>query len=159
MKEIVVTSRKHGRKVILVDDQDFIIVSQYNLSVVKGRNTFYAVYRGTKTKFSLHRFLLKPSSRTIFIDHIDGNGLNNQRSNLRFCSNSQNIANGRLASNNSTGYKGVSFHKNIKRYQAHIYTDNKAAFLGSFRSAIEAARAYNKAAIEAFGQFAKLNSV
>lgn len=89
------------------------------------------------------------------VDHIDGNGLNNHISNLRWCSVSQNEQNRAMQCNNTTGFKGV--HKNHKRWQARISLNTKTMCLGTFDTPEEAARAYDAKATEIFGEFAKLN--
>lgn len=88
------------------------------------------------------------------IDHIDGNGLNNCRDNLRVVSNLQNAANQRKSKNNTSGYKGVSRNKN-GRYTAHIRCNWIQHHLGTFATAEEAHEAYKKAAVELFGVFAR----
>lgn len=94
-----------------------------------------------------------------FIDHIDGNGLNNQKANLRPCSRSQNMANQKIRTSSITGFKGVHFNKRDLVFTAFIRLNRKLKYLGSFKDAQDAAAAYNAAAIENFGEFAKLNKI
>lgn len=103
------------------------------------------------------------------VDHIDGNGLNNLRSNLRFATMSQNIANSKVRKDNTTGYKGVSWFVGSKHpngvwkskpsWTARIGINGKRITVGYFATKEEAARAYNKAAIKYHGEFAKLNII
>jgi hypothetical protein len=94
------------------------------------------------------------------IDHQDGNGLNNQKYNLRICTTAQNGANQRTQSRKkSSRFKGVNWDKDRQKWYAHIKVNQVLKNLGRFSSEIEAAKAYNKAAIIAFGKFAKLNEV
>ena len=91
-----------------------------------------------------------------YIDHIDGNKLNNKISNLRECTSSQNGQNKKRPKNNTSGYKGVSWHIRQKKYTASIQINGKLKYLGSFAKAIDAYNAYKKAALEHYGEFARL---
>lgn len=106
----------------------------------------------------LHRILMgvlhEPS---ISVDHIDGDPLNNSKSNLRLCGQAQNSRNRPATAYSSTGYKGV--FKVRGRYRAIICKNYKNIHLGYFTSAEEAALAYNKAAVEHHGEFAWLSTV
>jgi hypothetical protein len=91
------------------------------------------------------------------IDHIDGDGLNNQKSNLRIGTHQQNIMNRTKQRNNTSGYKGVSFDKSTNKFVAQIGYNKKGIHIGSFKTAILAARAYDVEAIKYHGEFANLN--
>jgi len=93
------------------------------------------------------------------IDHRDRNPLNNRRNNLRGSTRQQNIANGPLRRNNRSGYIGVSWRKDKQRYRAYIAIGGKQKTLGHYKDPEDAARRYNEAAIEHFGEFAALNPV
>src|SRR6185436_13817478 len=110
-------------KIALVDDEDFGKVSDHTWSVVKCKNSFYARtnIRVAKGKYGrkvlyMHKLILATNDK---VDHIDNNGLNNQRSNLRVATASQNGHNSRLRSDSSTGYKGVN-KLGENRYRAFI---------------------------------------
>jgi len=105
----------------------------------------------------LHKLIMGESSK--FIDHIDGNSLNNRKSNLRFCTQMENSRNQSIKSNNTSGYKGVSWSKSMRKWEASISPNYKRIVLGYFINKIEAAIAYNEAAIKYFGRFAKLNII
>ena len=119
----------------------------------------------------LHREIMGVTDIKIVIDHIDGNGLNNQKSNLRACTHAQNMQNSRSKSDKkSSKYKGVSLNKYKakcreggvkirKRWGARITHNNKRIYIGGFSTEIEAALAYNKKAIEYHGEFACLNEI
>ena len=91
------------------------------------------------------------------VDHENGNGLDNRRTNLRIATTSQNNRNTALRSTNSSGYKGVSWNNENQRWKAQIQTDGTKTFLGYFDDLLDAAQAYNDAALEQHGEFARLN--
>lgn len=99
-----------------------------------------------------------------FLDHIDGNKLNNDINNLRKATNQENQRNRKKNKSynckpTSSKYKGVGWHKYIKKWRARIAINGKDEHLGYFKSEIDAAMAYDKVAIEEFGEFAKVNFV
>ena len=93
------------------------------------------------------------------IDHHDGNTLNNLEDNLRICTFAQNSHNGKIRINNTSGWKGVYWHKNTKKWMALIIVNYKPIFLGYFDIKEDAAKAYNNAATKYFGEFARLNII
>ncbi|MDR3560488.1 MAG: AP2 domain-containing protein [Negativicutes bacterium] len=143
---------------ILIDDADYDKVKDYNWYVVKYYNTYYAYAHTGNTTIKIHRLIMdaKPEER---YDHWDGNGLNNQRKNLRLCTNQQNAMNSRKAEGKSSRFKGVYWHKVSKMWMARIGVDYKMIYLGRYNSEIEAATAYNDKAKELFGEFAKVNEI
>lgn len=108
---------------------------------------------------SLHRLIMKVTNSKINIDHRDGNGLNNQKYNLRICSQSDNAKNQKLSRINSTGFKGVHYFKQYNKFMAQITVNYKKVFLGYYDDKTEAAKAYNIAAIKHHGEFAQLNTL
>jgi hypothetical protein len=105
------------------------------------------------TEQRLHTFL----TGWPLVDHRNGNGLDNRRSNLREATPAQNSANARLSRQSTSGFKGVTWYKRCSRWRAHIKVDQEQRHLGYFDDATEAAKAYDAAALEAFGAFARLN--
>lgn len=89
------------------------------------------------------------------IDHIDGNGLNNQKENLRICTRSENMRNRDKQADNLSGYKGV--YKKDNRYRAQITVEGKQIYLGSYQNIEDAVKAYNEASIKYHGKFSKTN--
>ena len=155
MKEIQLTKGQ----VVLVDDEDFEYLNQYKWYADKGSSTFYAkrdVWVNRKrTRILMHCEILNGKG----IDHIDHNGLNNQKNNLRFCTNSENSMNRRKQENCTSVYKGVYFSNPAKKWRADIMFNYKHIFLGHFVSEVEAAKAYNAKAKELFREFANLNNL
>jgi len=157
MKEIKLTQGK----VALVDDADYPSLNQYKWFVVKAPHTYYA-YRTNKQHqiVRMHRSILDAPDG-LEIDHINGNGLDNRRSNLRFCKHSENLKNQKLSSRNKIGFKGVSClgYNRKKPYRATIWVNNKNLCLGYYCTAEGAARAYDAAAVKQHGQFARTNEM
>ena len=100
--------------------------------------------------FNLHHGYLPK-----YIDHIDGNSLNNKIENLREASQSQNMANARKKSTNTSGYKGVTFRKDTKKWQSAIMVNGKHISLGSYKDKKDAAMAYEAGALKYYKEFAK----
>ncbi len=92
-------------------------------------------------------------------DHINGNKLDNRKENLRNCSRSTNISNCKIHSNNTTGYRGVSWDKTKNRWRVRINVNKESIYLGGSKNLEEAAKLYNVGATKYFGTFAKLNSI
>jgi hypothetical protein len=105
----------------------------------------------------MHRHLITaPKGRVI--DHINGDGLDNTKANLRLATPSQNAANSKIRRNSTTGFKGVWWDKKKKKYRASIWVDGKRFHLGYFHPKTKAAIAYDRAATHHFAQFARLNN-
>ena len=158
MKKIKLTQGK----IALIDDEDFELISQHKWYVIKKNNTHYAVTNINKNNkrciLRMHRLIMNAQAEQE-IDHKDGNGLNNQRNNLRICIRPQNSMNRKKRKNCSSSFKGVHWHKQNKKWQARITIDNKRKSLGRFGNEIEAAKAYDTAAIRYFGLFSRLNFI
>lgn len=157
-KEIPLTQNK----IAIVDTADYDWLSQWKWCAwkVKSRHTYYAIrtqrINGKNTTVRMHRLILDAEDGTP-IDHKDGNGLNNTRDNLRVANPLQNAQNSRTPTNNTSGYKGVYWHKATGKWMVRINVDNKRKHLGLFTSLEEAARAYDVAALELHGAFARTN--
>lgn len=147
----------------ICDWADWATVRGYwwRLSSVKGTTRYAQAHSSHDTKtrhrITMHGLIMKPQPGQS-VDHIDGNGLNNRRSNLRIVTHKQNMWNQRGHGGGSE-FKGVSFRNDTGVWRAHITVDGKRKWLGTFASEVDAARAYNAAAREAFGEYAKLNDV
>jgi len=151
MKEIPLTQGK----VAIVDNEDYKYLNQWKWCAIKNYNAYYAARheRGTRRFVLMHRELLKPSNG-FCTDHINGNGLDNRRSNLRQATTGQNRMNA-IKKNGLSPYKGVIRCRN--KWQAHTMIAGKWYRLGLYTTDIEAAIAYDYIAAHAWGEFARLN--
>lgn len=147
---------------IYIDQQDLFSLPSHKywrLRTAKNNN-MYVVLNDIRTNGNpqfMHRYLMKPKEGE-FIDHKDGNGLNNSRENMRIATITQNNYNKSIHHNNKSGYKGVYMHES-GRYRVCIFKDGKQIQGGYFTDKIEAAKKYNQLAILHFGEFAKLNKI
>jgi hypothetical protein len=160
MIAIPINSETHGECLFYIDGEDFDKIKDYKWCLSKCKNTLY-VATGSygKNLVRLHR-LLMDFPEGFYIDHIDGNTLNNCRSNLRLCTHSQNCMNSSKTNRKtSSKYKGVSFNNNKKKYISQLTYNRKRVIIGQFNNEKDAAIAYNNAAVKHFGEFAKLNKV
>lgn len=149
-----------------VDQQFFDVIAEHNWYAIKNANTHYAVRSiprdgGPSRPYRMHRHILEIAGVQFdfLIDHRDGNGLNNRLSNLRPATRAQNAWNSRTPVRNTSGFKGVVFHRASGRWAAQIQVNHKPYRLGVFDTREDAAIAYNAAAIQHFGEFARLNEV
>jgi hypothetical protein len=162
---------KHkGKYFAMVDDEDYDYLMQWIwYASVKKRNVYARRGKTTNGSASMHRLLMNPSSDKQ-VDHIDHNGLNNQKSNLRICTHSENQRNRRTLKKVTSKYMGVSMHKEerVSRegrawtyilWHAQLNVHQKAVYSKYFKTEIEAALAYNEAAIKYHGEFATINKI
>lgn len=157
MKQILLTQ---GR-VALVDDADYEILNHHKWYATEFRGGLvYAMHRVGRRKVYMHRLLLglEPDDKRV-CDHIDGDGTNNQRSNLRICTATQNNRSRKKQTGCSSKYKGVSWDRQYHRWRAHIQVNKKTIYLGRFDSESDAARVYDKAALQHFGEYARTNQI
>lgn len=143
MREIPLTQ---GR-VALIDEADFDWLNQWKWHYDKGYAT------RTSKKIFMHRVIMRPPLGMV-TDHINGNGLDNRRSNLRLATVTQNCQNARIRKDNTSFFKGV-YRTNTDKWRARIQVGKKRLFLGDFSSAQEAAGVYITAALEFHGEFAR----
>ena len=136
---------------ILVDDADFDWLNSWQWSVSRG----YAIRRAWNKNVRMHRIILG-LEKGEYCDHINGNRLDNRRSNLRKATMNQNNQN-RASRGSSSGYRGVSWHKAGKCWEARISVNKRDIRLGLFKNPIDAAKAYDASAQELHGEFARFN--
>lgn len=147
MREIKLTQNKYA----LVDDEDYEYLNKFTWSCSKNKNTYYAVREKLKKRIWIHRTIMScPDGK--FIDHINRNGLDNRKENLRVCTQSQNSHNSRIRKDNKSGIKGVYWHKINKKWIARIGVNSKLKHLGVFSDKLEAKNAYNTAAKNYFAE-------
>jgi hypothetical protein len=154
VKEIPLTQGQ----VALIDDEDYELVSQYHWYAQKNAHNFYAKAHRPENHdsiISMHSLIMgaKPGQQ---VDHKNSNACDNRKENLRFCTGSQNKQNQKSYYGTSK-YKGISWVKRVSKWEARILVNGKKLFLGLFSDEIEAAKAYNNAAQDYFGEFAKIN--
>ncbi len=153
MKEIPLTRGY----VALVDDADYESVAAHKWHAQISGRSVYAIRsvprQEKRTKIFMHSFIMG----IIGIDHADTNGLNNQRYNLRPASKAQNAINSRKREGTSSVYRGVFWNTQRQGWQARTIKNHKITHLGTFRDECDAAQAYNFAALESYGEFARFN--
>ena len=175
-KQLIIESPTYGTFTVLYDAEDHDKVSAHAWYMMKDNTTTDTFYVTThiphpdggwyyppngprtrrKVKLYIHR-LIMDAPKGMDVDHINGNPLDNRKSNLRICTHAENQRNKGAYKNNTSGYKGVSWYKRDKKWIAGIKHNNKGIYIGLFEDKEEAARAYDKKAKELHGEFAYLN--
>lgn len=145
----------------MCDDGDFEFLSAFRWYLLRGSRINYAhglvsesIVKNKRPR--MHRVLMQPPKGMI-VDHINSNGLDNRRCNLRLCTNRQNVQNQRILREGSSKYKGVYWDKENSKWRASIVVNSKRLALGRFKNEIEAAIIYDEAAEKYFGEFAYIN--
>ena len=150
-------------RIALVDDSDFEYLSKFKWSYAERNGSEYATrsyfQNGVCKTVKMHRVIMGVDDPNVFIDHIDCNGLNNCRLNLRTCTRHENARNRRSNKNSTSKYLGVSWKASKKRWYAGIKANGRHVYLGMSKVESEAAIMYNNGAKKYFGEFARLNAV
>jgi hypothetical protein len=150
MVEVPLGKRAYARKgVALVDDEDVLHVQAHNWFINNG----YAATYIDGALVGMHNLIMG----ALWVDHRNNNRLDNQRANLRPCSPSQNAMNRSPRTGTSSQYKGVHWEKDRQRWVARIKVNGVYKNLGRFTDEMEAAQAYDRAAITHYGEFAHPN--
>lgn len=149
-------------KIALIDDENFERVSVHKWHAHLNHGNWYAkrnvqIGPGKRTVISMHQFIMGNIDRKL--DHWDGNGLNNQKDNLRVCTNAQNCFNARpkTVPNKRSRFKGVTRRDQHRPWRAYISFQGRPATIGDYHTEEAAALAYNLAAQRHFREFARLN--
>jgi hypothetical protein len=192
-KELVIESKKNGTFVVLYDEEDEELIKAHTWSAQLKPNGkvyvattlpadpnsddwYYGIrtekgregkpYRRRRNHTKMLHALIMNTPKGMFTDHINGDPLDNRRSNLRICTISENNRNAPNHVDGTSGYKGVCYMKdglnfkrgkNAKRWRAVVNYNKKVHYLGTFATAEEAARAYDAKALELHGEYAYLN--
>jgi hypothetical protein len=143
----------------VIDAEDVHLVEGCSWYSIENKRTVYAAAWGNekynRNVMPMHRVLLGLKPGGDFVDHIDGNGLNNRKSNLRLATISQNNHNQKLSSSSTSGLKGASFHKLRKRWRAQIKLNGNKIHIGYYDTAEQAHAAYCKASAQLHGEFGR----
>jgi hypothetical protein len=148
-----------------VDEDDFYWLSQWNWNAVSIKQKYYVkrakkkalLKTGIKYEVFLHRVIMRCSDPNLVVDHIDGNPLNNQKSNLRICTKAENNRNVSSHKNSSSKYLGVTYDKARNKWNAQLMVNGKRVLTKRYITEIEAAIAYDTAAKIHIGTYANLN--
>lgn len=147
-------------KVAIVDDEDYEELNKVSWFYGAGKdNCCYSGRRSRKIgMIYMHRVIIE-AKKGESVDHINGNTLDNRKENLRICTAGQNKQNSGKPKNNTSGFKGVFWHKRSKKWEVKIGVDNKSIWGGLFVDKIKGAKKYNEMAIKYHGEFALLNKI
>tara|TARA_R110000824_G_scaffold217121_2_gene403649 strand:+ start:61 stop:615 length:555 start_codon:yes stop_codon:yes gene_type:complete len=176
-KELIIESPTHGQFKVLYDAEDEDKISKHKWCVSKNGSKFYVRAavphpsrgmqpRGSgggsgesgpgQTCLQLHRLIMN-TPKGMHTDHINGDPLDNRKENLRICTGAENQRNKGPQKNNTSGFKGVYWHKGSKKWSAQVAYNKKNIYIGCFKDKEEAARAHDAKAKELHGEFAYLN--
>jgi hypothetical protein len=158
MKKIQLTKGKHA----LVDNDDYAWLSRHKWHTKIAPLTHYARSRVNGKMVLMHRHILGVTEASIIIDHINGDGFDNRRSNLRIATRSQNAQNSRKRRGSLSTTRGVFVHKDTRRerrYGVRLVVNRRVIFGGYYKTEAEAGSAYNKLALKHYGRGARLNDM
>lgn len=146
-----------------IDDIDRHLLKEYKWRLIHSRRGKYYIGASAKIKgkwriLHLHRLIMQPGEG-LEVDHINGNSLDNRRENMRVCTHTENARNRKSQSGSFSGIKGVTYNKKTDRYISRIIFNYREIYLGSFKTAEDAAKEYDKAAVIYFGEYAKTNGL
>jgi hypothetical protein len=150
---------------VLIDDEDFEKVSRYKWHVkrsyLKRTGNYYFTTRpyinGKRGSIALHHYIFGDPPEGLYLDHINRNTLDNRKGNFRFTTPQQNKYNQKCRKDSTTGYKGVGVQTHCPKYIVKIVYDGKRHSLGTYSDPIEAARVYDRKALEVYGEYAATN--
>ena len=144
---------------ILVDAEDLPELLTYCWNVATCGYAYAANWKNNNKRIAMHRLLMGVTDSNLTVDHINGDKLDNRKSNLRVCTLAQNHSNKGKGKTNTSGYKGVTLHKQTNTWCAKIYVNGRSICIGYYKDKVRAAIAYNKAAVEYNGEYAHQNPI
>ena len=168
MKTLIIESKKHGTHHVLLDDEDYdrvVAEGKWYVNKDRSREVFYVLRKtptdenGKRKNINLHRFIMEPPKGKV-VDHINGDGRDNRKENLRICTHAENMRNCNKPPRGKVGYYGVTRPYSLqtgKNYRATVKFRGKVIASGLYFTAEEAAMEYDKLAKEHHGEFATLN--
>ena len=158
-KEIELTN---GMKA-LVDDEDYDNLLNYKWRCLKNGKTHYAIFgkriNGKYINIWMHRMIMNAKDRKSEVNHINHNGLDNRKENLRITTHDKVIIQSQVSDKKQSKYKGISYHKPTNKWRARININGKTTYLGYYNNEIEAAKSYEKKAIELYGEYAHVTTL
>ncbi len=144
---------KIKEQTVIIDEEDYPVISRFTWHVKKDKNTFYAYtqvkFGGKPCGLPMHRLVTGMSNSQI--DHINRNGIDNRKENLRYCTNQQNSYN--RVHFNKHGFRGVYIPRGCKKFAYQIAAGKKRRYKYGYETAAEAARGYDEASKELHGEF------
>ena len=144
-----------GKALIDLEDIDKVKDIKWHKSDLQ-RNTYYCISNDKKWR-RLHRLILGVEDSNVFIDHINHNGLDNRKENLRICTNQQNMCNCVIPKNNTSGCKGVQWSKDKNKWTVQVSVNNKTKYIGRFNNYDDAVKARKEAVKKYYGEFCNEN--
>lgn len=151
---IMILYDKYDMKIseTFIDIEDIDRVKQYSWGLnTQGRHTHYCKSNNVGP---LHRFLLNVTDSNLVVDHINHNGLDNRKCNLRICTNQQNICNCKIPKNNKSGCKGVYWSQDKQKWTVQVTTNNKTKYIGRYDNLEDAIKARREASRKYYGEYA-----
>lgn len=136
---------------VIIDVEDLDIIKQSSWSLTKGRHTNYCK---SNLLGLLHRIILGVSDSSVIVDHINHNGLDNRKCNLRICTNQENICNCEIPKNNKSGCKGVYWAKDKQKWAVQVTINNKTKYIGRYDKLEDAIKARQEASEKYYGEYA-----
>lgn len=159
MKKIKLTRGMYAE----VDDENYEALNKHKWNAHLEGRTHYAIrtvlVNGKYVTERMHRVIMGNVKDGFYVDHINGDGLCNLKSNLRVVNKKQNQQNVKSHIDSNSKYLGVSYRKSKNTYRARIFVDGKELSLGHYKNEIDAAKAYNEAAIKYRGEYANINKI
>lgn len=151
--ELSIKGKHKGKYAAIIDDEDYNLVIKHRWSVALIGNSIYArSNKGGRGVIFLHRLILCAKKGEV-VDHINGNGLDCQKINLRVCTHGQNMANRKPSKNGTSKYLGVSWDRFRNKWCAQITYNKKSIKIGRYNTELEAAEAYREYALKYHKEF------